>query len=239
MAAELAPQINPATALITQEEFSKLHRNTLPTTGFLAHVIPGLDVDLEHLIGVWEGTTKVRGYSGREQQALLRIECGNRFSPSLVESSITIVTMADRRRERWVIEEFPDSVGFTQEMDVLGSVVSGTLAHELNLDQNHGDTPGISVSFDSDNPTERFERPSQLPLRLSEDVDSFNISGYNEQLEEYWRDVLLELKYLIQRADSGIAVPEIRSKLTQRIPIPLEHLGIHINNMSLVSNSTT
>lgn len=236
--AEAVRSVNPQTALLLKKDLTPLlvHPQTLPTTGFLAHIIPGLNVNLRQFIGVWEGETTVRGTSKESQPAIIRIELGREFSPYAIKSSIDIVGLVDRRRERWIINEVFNVSGsayhasFTLEMGFVGGMTSKKLGKEF---ATGSETIGIRLNFSEPLPNkESIAKPGQLPLHTTEDTSYRFYSGFHSADDSAL--TLLDLRDSIIMATLGIAAPEIRSRLTTRTPIALECIGTQIHNVDLV-----
>lgn len=225
---EVARSVNPATALLIEKKLSPLlvHPQTLPTTGFLAYVIPGLDVDLEHFVGVWEGETEVGRVSGGLQPAIVRIELGRTVSEYHIESSIEIVGLVDRGRERWTIKEMSSNDSSYRaymelKMGFVGGMSSGQLGEEFTLDcEKYGLSLAFSEPFLS---MKDVKKPSQLPLHTTNNT-SYGFTRISHTADKAGL-ILLDLRDTILRAGSGIAAPEIRSRVTERTPKSL--VSIH------------
>lgn len=227
---ELALPIDPKTMMLTQEGQSTLPYYALPTAGYLTHLIPGLNVDLKAFIGVWEGTTKVRGNSGF-QQVSLRIECGSLVNDSSIYSTLTVVTPVDRIREIWAIEEGRQGIKFKQTLKVPGSVITSQLSG-IELITSTSDAkirePYLSFSLHEwlEYPNiDQVEKPDQFPILTANDVYfDRTLSGNFPDLGDAMA-IPNDLRELILKAEFGIASAELRSRITQRVPVELSKIG--------------
>lgn len=227
---ELANSVDPKTAMLTERELAKLPFDVLPTTGYLARIIPDLDVDLEHFIGVWEGQTKIRGASGIVQDANLRIEVGDYVSTRELRSTITVVTQMDKIRETWVLEEFKDKIALSQNMVFPGSAfVSSMFLYGDLITSATGAKirhPRVEFAFgrEKNNPSiTEIKKPSQLPLHTFNDIDILSSDYIPPQGDPV--SILRNLKDLFLRGHSGRAGSEIRSEVTRRVPASFSMIG--------------
>lgn len=227
---ELASPVDPKTAMLTKRGLAKLPFDALPTTGYLARIIPDLDVDLEHFIGVWEGQTKIRGASGIVQDANLRIECGDYVSTRELRSTITVVTQMDKIRETWVLEEFEDKIALSQNLILPGSVFVRSVFQYGKLITSATEAkirhPRVEFAFgkEKNNPSiAEIKKPSQLPLHTFNDIGILSSDYIPPQGDPI--SILQDLKDLFLRGHSGRAGSEIRSEVTRRIPAPFSMVG--------------
>src|SRR3989344_5982360 len=211
--------INPNTATLNRKKWDKLPVNALPTAGYLSRIIPGLDVELEHFIGVWEGITKIKSVSSKVQEVNLRIECGTYVSSRNFESSITVVTSSDRIREKWIIEESVDEIELSQILIPPRNVFSSALyLYDEEIETNENPRIVYYLGNDKDannNVLEGIKRPSQLTLFTSNDIGIKSVDNIPPQSDP--RNLMTDIRSLLFQIQSGVASPEIRSQITERV----------------------
>lgn len=226
--AELGGNINPATGFLIKSELMKLPVYAMPTAGYLSRVIPGLDVDLEHFVGVWEGKTTVMVTPKIFDDAKLRIECGSEVTSQMIKSTITIISALDRIRETWVIRESKEEIDLNQKLEVVQSMTSRSVSRHLG-DFTLPNRPGVKFLLgprpEDKNPLIRtVKKPSDLPVLTSEQTGYNPNEALKKNVNVNARDIWNDLRGVIVRAKSGISSPELRSQITERNPIPLSDI---------------
>lgn len=229
MAAESPLPIDPETGVLNQEAQATLPNNALLSAGYLARLIPGLDVDIRTFIGVWEGTTRAVGLSG-PQSVSLRIECGTLVHDLMIRSVVTVVTPQDRIRETWVIQEGRDGIEYAQGLKVPGSVLMPILKDvEYNTSVSDAKIRHPRLAFtlyQTEYPNlGQIETLSQLPIFTDGNtiLDRSRTDSFPDDSDAF--TIPNNLRRLILAAESGIATSELRSRITRRVPAKLDMVG--------------